>query len=81
MISARPGAVAITVGRDSATVAVLREVFAPPAMAETIAQIEAQFAESVARDQLEYLGRALEDRAGVTVNPAVFEAALAQIGA
>jgi len=81
LFDARPGAVAITVGRDSATVAVLREVFAPPTMAETIAQIEAQFAESVARDQLEYLGRALEDRAGVTVNPAVFEAALAQIGA
>lgn len=81
LFGARPGAAAVTVGRDSATLAVLREIVPPPAMDATIAQIEAQLAESVARDQLEYLGRALEDRAGVTVNPSVFEAALAQIGA
>ncbi len=81
LFDARPGAVALSVGRDSATVAVLREALPPPAQEETVKAIEAQLAESMARDQLEYLGRALEDRAGVTVNPSAFEAALAQIGA
>ena len=72
---------AVTAGAQSATVAVLREVLAPEggaAMEEAIAQA---LAGSVAQDQLEYLGRALEAEAGVAINPAVLESVLSQLGA
>ena len=80
LFAAEPGAVAVTVSGASATVAVLRAIALPenPAARASVAQT---LAASLAADQLEYLGRALEAEAGVDVNRQAIEAALAQIGA
>ncbi len=60
--------------------AVLREIIPPsdPAAREALART---LAASFAADQADYLGRALEAEAGVSINQQALDAALAQIGA
>ena len=67
-------------GEEAARVIVLRAVTQPedPAGREALA---AALAQSLAQDQLEFLGRALQEATAVTVNRQAIEAVLAQIGA
>ncbi len=81
LFAAEPGAVAATAGAQSATVAVLREVLPPEGAEAVVGALAQALAGSVAQDQLEYLGRALEAEAGVAINPAVVESVLSQLGA
>ncbi|SEA61086.1 peptidylprolyl isomerase [Rubrimonas cliftonensis] len=80
LFAAQPGAAAVSVAGASATVAVLREIIPPsdPAAREALART---LAASLAADQVDYLGRALEAEAGVSINQQALDAALAQIGA
>jgi peptidyl-prolyl cis-trans isomerase D len=74
------GAAAVTVRGQRATLAVLAEIIDPEDVAAQAAAIERALAESVAQDQLEYLGRALEAEAGATFNQQALDAVVSQIG-
>jgi len=67
-------------GGDAARVIVLRAVIEPDDPAGRAA-LDAALAQSLAQDQLEFLGRALQEATEVTVNRQAIEAVLAQIGA
>jgi peptidyl-prolyl cis-trans isomerase D len=80
LFAAQPGAAAVSTAAAGIGVAVLREVI--PALADSamVQDIERALAQSLALDQLDYLGRALEEAAGVSVNQGAIDAVLAQIG-
>jgi peptidyl-prolyl cis-trans isomerase D len=81
LFSGPVGTAAVSAAGDGATIAVLRAIL-PPETPEAEAQaLRDALAQSLAQDQLEYLGRALESRAGVSINPQTVEAVLSQIGA
>jgi peptidyl-prolyl cis-trans isomerase D len=77
---AQIGDVAVDAGRDRVVVAVLRGVTEPEADGPRQAVAQA-LSQSLAQDYLEFLGRALQDEAGVTINTQAVESVLAQIGA
>ncbi len=81
LFDGKPGDAVVSAGDAAVTVAVLREVGAPEALAPAISGMTDALNASVAQDQLEYLGRALEARAGVSVNPQALDAVLSQLGA
>lgn len=76
----RPGDAAVSRAGDRAALVVLREIVAPGPSADATALADA-LRDSLAADQFEYLGRALEARSGVSINPQTIEAVLSQIGA
>jgi peptidyl-prolyl cis-trans isomerase D len=59
---------------------VLREISDPAMEGEGVRAIEGALAQTLAQDQLEYLGRALETQAGVSINRQTIDSVLAQIG-
>jgi peptidyl-prolyl cis-trans isomerase D len=81
LFAAAPGDSAVSVTPGGATIAVLREVLPPDTPGDEAQALRDALAQSVAADQIEYLGRALEARAGATLNPQTIEAVLSQIGA
>jgi peptidyl-prolyl cis-trans isomerase D len=80
LFSAQPGAVAVTVLDDEAVIARLAEVREPEGIDQQVALFRQALAQSVAEDQLQYLGYALERAAGVSLNPQTVEAAVSQVG-
>jgi peptidyl-prolyl cis-trans isomerase D len=80
LFAARPGAAAVSASAGGVGVAVLREVVPAPIESEAQQAIERALAQSLAQDQLDYLGRALEAAAGVSINQTAIDAAISQIG-
>jgi peptidyl-prolyl cis-trans isomerase D len=80
LFAAEPGAAAVSASAGGVGVAVLREVIPAPADSEVTQAIERALAQSLAQDQLDYLGRALEAAAGVSINQTAIDAAISQIG-
>ena len=58
----------------------LAEVVEPEAVGETAEALRRALAQSVAQDQLEYLGRALETELGVSVNESAISSVVSQLG-
>jgi peptidyl-prolyl cis-trans isomerase D len=81
LFEAPVGGAAVSVDAGTATLAVVREILPPETPTDEAQALRDALAQSVAQDQIEYLGRALENRAGVTLNPQTIEAVLSQIGA
>ncbi len=79
LFAAPVGAAALSRPPQRAVVAQVAEVIA--AGADGGAEVDAALADSIGDDQVEFLGRALEAEAGVTLNQQAIEAVLAQIGA
>ncbi len=75
-----PGAAAVSVRGTRATVAALAEIETPEAVAETADAFARALAQSVQQDQLEYLGRALEREAGVSLNESAVSSVVSQLG-
>ncbi len=80
LFSAEPGAAALSLSGQRAVIAVLREVIEPESVAREAAQLDAALAQSIAQDQLEYLGRALEAEAGATVNERAADSVISGVG-
>jgi peptidyl-prolyl cis-trans isomerase D len=80
LFSGRPGATGIGPAVGGVALAVLRDIIDPPAESDGAQELQATLGQSLARDQLEYLGRALEAQAGVSVNRQTIDSVLTQIG-
>jgi peptidyl-prolyl cis-trans isomerase D len=80
LFTGAPGAAAASVRGSRATVAVLEEIVAADAVREQAEAVRAALTQSVAQDQLEYFGRALEAEMGAVFNQQALDAVLSQIG-
>ncbi|TVQ57632.1 MAG: hypothetical protein EA355_03925 [Rhodobacteraceae bacterium] len=80
LFAGEPGTVAVTATPARAVVAVLREVRPADDAGALAGSIRRALAASVAEDQAELLGRALEDAAGVRFNPSVLDSVISQVG-
>jgi peptidyl-prolyl cis-trans isomerase D len=80
LFAAEPGAAAVTLFGDLATLAVLSAVEPPADLDASVAAAERALAASVGADQLEYLGRALEIGYGAAINEQALDAAISRVG-
>jgi peptidyl-prolyl cis-trans isomerase D len=80
LFAAAPGAAVLARPPQLAVVARLAEVTPAPADGELTAEVAQALAQSLASDQTEFLGRALEAEAGVTLNQQAIDAVLAGVG-
>lgn len=80
LFAAEPGTAALSAAGGGAALVVLREVVPVEPQGDVVRQFEQALAQSFGQDLFDYLGKALEDRAGVSVNTSVLDSVVSQIG-
>jgi peptidyl-prolyl cis-trans isomerase D len=80
LFAAEPGTAALSAAGGGTALLVLREVLPVEPQGDAVRALEQALAQSVAQDLFDYLGQALEDRAGVSVNTTVLDSVVSQIG-
>jgi peptidyl-prolyl cis-trans isomerase D len=80
LFAAKPGTAALSGTGAGVAIVVLRDVLPADPAGDTLIGLEQALVQSLASDVFDYLGRALEAEAGVSVNRSVLDSVLSQIG-